>query len=91
MDRSVSVLFFFAAILVFAGILFALIAFTKKGPRQLDVEKYRSRWLSIERQLSRENIGSYSLTVLDADKLLDQAMKERGIAGETMGARLRQL
>jgi len=91
MDNSVSVLFFFAAILVFAGILFALIAFTKKGPRQLDVEKYRSRWLSIERQLTRDNIGSYSLTVLDADKLLDQAMKERGIVGETMGARLKQL
>ncbi len=91
MDQSVSIVFFFAAILVFAGILFAVIALTKKGPRQLDVEKYRSKWLAIERQLTRDNVGSYSLSVLEADKLLDQALKDRGISGETMGARLKQL
>lgn len=91
MDQTLSMILFFAAILVFGGLLFAVIALTKKGPKQLDVEKYRCKWLEIERQLKRDDTGSYSLSVLNADKLLGQALQDRSIAGNTMADRMKVL
>lgn len=84
-----SIIFFFAAILIVAVLLFAMITFTKKGAMQLDVDKYRVKWMAIEQQLQRDQETSYHLTVLNADKLLDLALKERGIRGETMGERMK--
>lgn len=91
MDQTLSMILLFAAILVFGGLLFAVIALTKKGPKQLDVEKYRCKWLEIERQLKRDDTGSYSLSVLNADKLLGQALQDRSIAGNTMADRMKVL
>lgn len=91
MDQTLSMILLFAAILVFGGLLFAVIALTKKGPKQLDVEKYRCKWLEIERQLKRDDAGSYSLSVLNADKLLGQALQDRSIAGNTMADRMKVL
>lgn len=86
-----SLIFFFAAILIVAGLLFAVIGLTKKGGRNLNVEKYRMRWLQIEQQLKKDEPSSYHLVVLNADKLLDQALRERGIRGTTMGERMKNL
>jgi len=91
MDSSISVIFFLAAILIFGAILFAVVMLTKKGPKHLDVEKYRTRWLKIEQQLKRDDMNSYSMCILTADTLLDQAMKEKGVQGATMGERMKQL
>lgn len=91
MDQGTSIIFFFAAILIFGGLLFAVIALARRGPRTLDVEKYRSRWMTIETQLKRDEVSSYSLCVLNADKLLDQALQERGIHGNTMAERMKQM
>lgn len=84
-----TLLAFFAGILVVGILLIVVITITKKGPAQLDVDKYRSRWLSIEQQLKREDPHSYQVSVLNADKLLDQALRERAIKGETMGERMK--
>lgn len=90
MDQTVSMIFFFAAILIFGGLLFVFISLTKRSPRQLDVDKYRSRWMSIETSLKRDEQNSYTVCIFDADKLLDQALRERGFAGKTMGERMKQ-
>jgi hypothetical protein len=90
MDQTLSIIFFFTAILIFGGLLFAVIALARKGPRGLDVEKYRSRWLTIEQQLKRDETSSYPMCVLNADKLLDQALQEKGVPGTTMGERMKQ-
>jgi hypothetical protein len=90
MDQTLSIIFFFTAILIFGGLLFAVIALARKGPRGLDVEKYRSRWLTIEQQLKRDETSSYPMCVLNADKLLDQALTEKGVPGTTMGERMKQ-
>jgi hypothetical protein len=82
-------IFLFAAVLIVAGLLLAVIMLTKKGTTQLDVDKYRSRWLHIEQQLKRDSEASYSLCVLEADKLLDHALKAHGMRGETMGERMK--
>ena len=91
MDQQTALLFLFAAVLVFAGLLWVVITFTKRGPHHLNIEEYRSRWLEIENQLSRDNNDSHTLTILNADKLLDKALREKSVPGQTMGDRMKQL
>lgn len=87
MDGKVIILF--AIVLVLGGILIFVISLSKGGRKHLDVEKYRVKWLSVEQQLKRDEASSYQLTILNADKLLDHALKERGFAGNTMGERMK--
>jgi len=87
MDQSI--VFFFAAIIIVGALLFALICTSKKGTRRLDVERYRVKYLAIENQLKRDEHSSYHLSVLNADKLVDQALRERGVSGQTMGERMK--
>lgn len=82
---------FLIGILVIGVLLAVVILVTKKGGVQLDVNKYRSKWLAIEQQLAKDNTASYQLCILNADKLLDQALRERGTKGETMGERMKTL
>lgn len=84
-----TIIFFFAAILIVAGLLFAVITMTKRGVSQLDVDKYRTKWLTIEQQLKKAEPSTYQLSVLEADKLLDHALKARGFRGESMGERMK--
>lgn len=86
-----TLLAFFAGILIVGILLIVVITITNKRPAQLDVDKYRSKWLSIEQQLKRDETSSYHLAVLNADKLLDHALKARAIKGETMGERMKTL
>lgn len=87
-DSNITLLTFFAAILIVAGLILAVIVYTKGG-RTLNKEKYRTKWLTIERSLVRDQAASYHLSVLNADKLLDHALKEAGYKGATMGERLK--
>ncbi len=86
-----TLLAFFIGILVVGILLIIVITITKKSPAGLDVDRYRSRWLGIEQQLKREDPHSYQMVILNADKLLDQALRDRGIQGETMGERMKTL
>lgn len=88
MDSNLSLLVFFAAILIVGGLVLVIITYTKGG-RQLNQDKYRTKWLTIERSLARDQPASYHLSVLNADKLLDQSLKESGYKGTTMGERLK--
>lgn len=79
----------FAGVLIIGALLMAVVSLTKKTGKQLDVDRYRSRWLAIENQFKREEESSYHLCVLNADKLLDQSLREKGARGETMGERMK--
>lgn len=70
-------------------ILVLILTFTKKGSPVLDTNKYRLKWMAIEKQLTADDAASHQLVVLNADKLLDQALKERGLKGDTMGERMK--
>lgn len=80
---------FLLGIVLVGGVILFLLAHGRKGGRNLDVDKYRTQWLRIERQLVRGEESSYHLSVLNADKLLDQALRQRGLSGETMGERMK--
>jgi len=90
MDQTLSIIFFFSAILIFGGLLFAIISITKNSPKTLDQDKYRSRWMAIESRLKRDDENSYTVCILEADKLLDQSLRDRGLSGKTMAERMKQ-
>lgn len=87
MDQSI--VFFFAAIIIIGALLLALISMTKKGSKKLDTEYYRAKCLEIEHQLKQGEPSSYQMSVLNYDKLVDQALRGRGIKGKTMGERMK--
>lgn len=89
MTTNWTVLIFLLAIVIVGALVIGVIMVTKKSERHLDVQKFRSRWLKIEQVLVRDEPSSYLLAVLEADKLLDAALRERGIAGATMGERMK--
>jgi hypothetical protein len=80
---------FLVGILVIGALVIATVMLTKKGGMQLDVDKYRLKWMAIEKQLNKDDVSGCVLAVLNADKLLDQALRDRGIKGQTMGERMK--
>jgi hypothetical protein len=90
MDETSSILFFISAVLIFGGLLFVVVSLAKNSPRQLDQDKYRSRWMAIESRLKRDDSNSYMVCILEADKLLDHALRDRGLSGNSMADRMKQ-
>ncbi len=88
MNDGLMAAFLIAIVIIGGGILF-LLAHGRKGGQSLDVDKYRTQWLKLERQLIRDQESSYHLVILNADKLLDQALRQRGYKGQTMGERMK--
>lgn len=82
---------FLVGILVVGGLLALVIMITGRrgGHNELKVDKYRTRWMTVEQSLSRDEPSSHLLAILNADKLLDEALREKGVAGETMGERMK--
>lgn len=85
-SSSMPVLFLLGVLMV-AGLLLAVIALTRKAPKGLNQVKYQSDWLAIEQSISSEP-GTWQLAVMNADKLLDRALRDRGFKGQTMGERM---
>jgi len=72
-----------AALLVL-GII--VIVIRRRRPQALDMDAYRKEWKEIEKKLANKDL--WALAIIDADKLLDQALKARRYKGKTMGERL---
>lgn len=83
----------FLVIAVVAVVLLALVAMILTGKRGhvFNIEEYQTKWLKIENSLSKTNTRSYGMAVIEGDKLLDRALQEMGIAGKTMGERLKRI
>jgi hypothetical protein len=84
-----SILILFLAIVVVAGLILLVGLGTFSRRRSgLDTKYYRDRWAKIE-QVQKMGEAGWQVAIIQADKLLDQALKERGFSGETMGDRLK--
>lgn len=88
MIDALMLIFLFVIVIVGGGILF-IITHGRGRSRQLDVERYRTSWMTIERQLVKGEESSCHLVILNADKLLDQALGQQGFKGTTMGERMK--
>src|SRR4051812_32121448 len=83
---------FLVGVIIFgAAVLFVL---TKMGPRfnkrlqkGLNQEYFQDRWLELLARVKTSPEGMV-LAVIDADKLLDEALRRRHFRGKTMGERL---
>lgn len=58
----------------------------KRRPKHLNQEYYTERWQTLQQQLKDKS--TWPLAIIDADKLLDDALKRRHYKGKTMGERL---
>lgn len=86
---SGSLFFMLVSVLIVGVILVLFMTFGRKSTPRLYTQKYQSSWLAIENSLQRDNPSSYHLAVLEADKLVDQALRELHIRGENMGERMK--
>ena len=81
--------FILMAILIAAVIGVIYLTMTRKSSPALNREKFQTKWLEIENSLSRDNPSAFPMAILNADKLLDMALRERKFRGETMGERMK--
>lgn len=78
---------------IVAAIIFGLTALAlylkarKKGSRQLNKKHFEKRWLELLTRV-RTGYDGMILSIIDADKLLDEALKKQKYKGKTMGERL---
>ena len=77
------------AVLFVAIALLFLMSITRRGKHGLNQEKYRIEWMKIENSLDRNNMMTYQMAIMSADKLLDNALRDIGLSGDTMGDRLK--
>lgn len=81
---------FIIAILIVAVLIFVAILLTGKRKYIFNKEAYQARFLAIENKLNKESPATFSMVIIEADKLLDKAMNEMGLPGKTMGEKLKK-
>lgn len=74
-----------------AGVVVVLIAavilvWLKRRPKQLNVDYFQERWQELQKRLRDKT--QWGEAVLEADNLLDEALKKKRIKGRNMGERL---
>jgi hypothetical protein len=75
------------AIILSGALLLFLIGLTaKKAPRGLNKEYYQKHWVELLSNVKTPE--GMALAIIDADKLVDIALKKRNFKGKTMGERL---
>ena len=67
-------------------VMFAGTIFLRRKPSKLDVAYFQTRWQDAQKLCANQD--SWPLAVINADKLLDEALKRRKYKGKTMGERL---
>ena len=75
---------YFALIVVVPIVLYVVLQFAKSN--RSDVVQYRKNW---QRVKSIASGSEPQFAIIEADKVFDQVLKQRGFRGETMGDRLR--
>lgn len=74
-----------AAVLVIVLLLIIRLV-SRRRPQELNVEYFQLRWKDLQK-LCRDK-KTWPLAIIDADNLLDEALKKRRMKGKTMGERL---
>jgi hypothetical protein len=89
MDGTSPNVFLLISIAIVAIVAVIYLVFSSKTGPKLNMAKYQTKWLEIENSLNRENPSSYHMAIFNADKLVDQALRERRFRGQTMGERMK--
>ena len=74
--------------IIFGVIVLALIArFGPRPKRRLDHDYFQKYWLELLERVKSSDDGM-ALAIIDADKLVDEALRKLRFSGKTMGERL---
>lgn len=79
-------LYILVPVLIAAFIMFIFL--NKMAVNGINKTFYKNKWDEIEAAMEKGEMG-YKLAVIEADKLLDHALKAQGYRGKTMGERLK--
>ncbi len=63
-----------------------IMTFRSRKPQELDLDKYKKGWKSVELKLKDESL--WALAIIEADDLLAEALETRRYKGKNMGERL---
>jgi hypothetical protein len=74
------------AIILILFVVTVVTLFLKRRTAKLDVAHFRARWSTLQKSCASQ--ATWPLAVIDADKLLDEALKKSHYKGKTMGERL---
>ncbi len=74
------------AALVLLGLVAVAASKAKRRPKDLNTAYFQTKWH--EAQTFCKNKSSWPLAIINADKLLDEALKKRKFKGKTMGERM---
>lgn len=79
--------FFLIGIIVFGVIVLAVISrLAGRRPPKLDKQYFQQQWLELLARVKTPE--GMMLAIIDADKLLDEALRKHHFRGKTMGERL---
>lgn len=73
-----------AAVLVALIVLVLVLA--KRRPRKLKTERFQEKWRDLQKMCASKD--TWPQAIINADKLLDEALKKRKFGGKSMGERL---
>lgn len=76
-------------VILIVGIMWLKKLFHREDFYGMSRQEIQKRWNDIENYLKHQDEMSWKLAVMEADKLLDHALKSRGFGGQTMGERLK--
>lgn len=80
----------FNTILIITGVVFALliflIIFIRKVPKKLRVDNYSETWVQLQAYCKDKK--TWAMALIEADKLLNKALKRRRFKGKRMGERM---
>jgi hypothetical protein len=74
------------AVIALLVVVFGASYFVRRKPSSLNREQFKQKWQSAQALCASED--TWPLAVINADKLLDEALKKSKYRGKTMGARL---
>lgn len=75
-----------AAIIIAGMAIFALIGYVSQTAPELDKTPFRDAWKKVTEKAQHQQ--TWEIAIVNADKLLDAALKKKGFKGTTMGERL---
>jgi hypothetical protein len=74
------------AVGIVAALIVGLLIFLKRRPKKINLEDFQARWQSAQNLCAKQ--ATWPLAIINADKLLDEALKKRKYKGKTMGERM---
>lgn len=80
---------FEAYVAIFTGavvILFVGFIITKKAPKRIKQEKFAKKWKQLQDRCADSE--QWAIAIIEADTLLDEALKKKRFKGGSMGERL---